>query len=389
MSASASGASRRSDVPAFQVMEVLKAVAERERTHGDVILLCVGQPSTPAPVVARRAMAAAFEDDVLGYSEAVGRRATREAVAEYYGRVHDAAVDADEVIITTGSSGGFTLAMLAAFDPGDAVVMARPGYPAYRNTMRALGIEVLELECGPERGFQPDIEQLDALAVRPRGLVVASPANPTGTVIEPERLRQLVDWCEANDCLLVSDEIYHGISYGARCVSARALSSTPLVVGSLSKYFSMTGYRVGWLLAPRWLAPRLELLQGNLSICAPVESQVGAAAALDERATDELDGHVARYTRNREALLGRLDELGVHRIAPPDGAFYVYADVSDLTDDSLRWCADALAATGVALAPGIDFDPLDGHRYVRISFCGSLDDLHEGIDRLVSWIGGS
>ena len=379
--------SQRSQVAPFHVMEVIKAAAARQDRHGDVILLCVGQPSTPAPEVARRAVVEAMTADVLGYSEAVGRRDCRAAVAEHYARTYELAIDPDEVVLTVGSSGGFVAALLAAFDVGDAVAMAVPGYPAYRNTIEALGLRFVGLDCGPATRFQPTIEQLDAIDPAPRGLVVASPANPTGTVIGPAELAAIVGWCDDHDCVLISDEIYHGITYGAACTSAWETSRQSVVIGSLSKYFSMTGYRIGWMLAPAELRRAVELLQGNLSICAPAISQVAAAAALGPAAGEELRGHVERYAANRQILLDRLPELGIHSIAPPDGAFYIYADIGHLTDDSLAWTAAALDATGVAIAPGIDFDPVGGQRSVRFSFCAAPAEIHEAFDRLVRWVG--
>lgn len=382
------GTSRRSQVAPFHVMEVMKAAAARQQSHGDVILLCVGQPSTPAPRPALDAVAAALTSDVMGYSEAVGRRTARQAIADLYDRRYGVQIDADDVVLTNGSSGGFTALIMAAFDPGDTVAMAVPGYPAYRNTISALGVNVVSVPCGPATRFQPTVELLEALPTTPRGLVLASPANPTGTVIEPTALAAITEWCASRDCLLISDEIYHGISFVGSCRTAWETASgrsASAVIGSLSKYFSMTGYRIGWLLAPPPLRRAVELLQGNLAICAPAISQVAAAAAVQPEADAELLGHVARYAHNRQLLLDRLPELGITSFAPPDGAFYAYCDVSHLTEDSLSWCAAALDATGVAVAPGIDFDPEGGRSFVRFSFCGDPVEINEGIDRLRAW----
>lgn len=378
--------SRRGLVEPFHVMEVAKAATLRQQSHGDAILLCVGQPATPAPQVVRAAASAAIATDVLGYTVTPGIPELRRTIADEYLRRYGVAVDADDVLVTTGSSAGFQLVILTAFEAGDAVAMTRPGYPAYRNTLLSLGCRVLDLEVGPETRYQPTVAMLEALPEPPAGLVLASPSNPTGTIIDPDELAALAAWCEAHDCLLISDEIYHGIFYGRRCASAREFSADPVVVGSVSKYHSMTGWRLGWLLLPEALRRPAELLQGNLAICAPAVSQVAALAAFGPDARTELDGHVARYARNRELLLRRVPELGITSFAPPDGAFYAWCDVSHLTDDSQRWCTDVLAATGVALAPGIDFDLVHGNRMMRLSFCGSTEELDEALDRLVSYL---
>ena len=379
-------ASRRGQVEPFHVMEVVKAVADRQRTHGDAIALCVGQPGTPAPAPVLAAAAAALRDQQLGYTEAAGIRDFRERLSQHYAESYGVEVDPSEIVVTTGSSGGFLLTLLAAFDAGELVAMTRPGYPAYRNDIVSVGCRLLELPVGEETRYQPTVAMLESLPQPPAGLVLASPSNPTGTIVDPAELAAIAAWCAAHDCLLISDEIYHGISYGRSCASARQFGSAAVVVGSLSKYHSMTGWRVGWLLLPPALRRPVELLQGNLAICAPALSQVAGLAAFDAAAGVELDGHVARYAANRELLLRRLPELGITAFAPPDGAFYAYCDVSHLTDDSQRWCEQLLAATGVALAPGRDFDPVDGHRMVRLSFCGPTAELDEALDRLVAYL---
>lgn len=391
--------SRRGQVEPFHVMELLKAANQRAATHGDVISLCAGQPSTPAPVAARDAATLALTGGaVMGYTDALGMTAYREAIADHYGRSYGLTLDPAQVAVTTGSSGGFTALFLAAFDPGDVVLMTRPGYPAYRNTLQALGCRAVELNCGPDTRFQPTAALLEDWAAAhggpPAGLIIASPANPTGTVIAPDELAAIARWCEAHGVLLISDEIYHGVTFGERAHSAWETSRSGVLVGSMSKYFSMTGWRVGWLVLPPELVRPIELLLGNLNICAPAISQVAATAALGEGARAELDGHVARYAVNRDLVLGRLPELGVSTWAPADGAFYAYADVSHLTDDSTRWCDEVLASIGVAVTPGADFAPgageqpgLDGARWVRLSLAGATDDLDEALDRLVRWVG--
>ena len=377
-------ASSRGAVEPFHVMEVLKAVAARRLSHDDVVLLCVGQPSTPAPEPVLAAAERALRTGTLGYTEAIGTLAIRRAIADHYRAQYGIDVDPGQIVVTTGSSGGFLLTLLAGFDPGDLVAVTRPGYPAYRNDVLATGCRLLELACGAETRYQPTVAMLEALPEKPSGLVLASPANPTGTIIDAGELAALSRWCAANDVLLISDEIYHGISFGRPTHSAWESGRQAVVVGSLSKYQSMTGWRIGWLLLPEPLRRPVELLQGNLAICAPAISQAAGVAAFGPDARAELDGHVRRYAANRDLLLERLPELGIASFAPPDGAFYAWCDIGHLTQDSQAWCADVLAATGVALAPGIDFDPVDGHRFMRLSFCGTAQDVTAGIDRLVA-----
>lgn len=378
----------RSSVAPFQVMQLVRAAANRQRSHGDAILLCVGQPSTPAPAPVLEAVHDAIDTQVLGYTESDGIPQLRAAIAEHYGTSYGIAVDPGDVLVSNGSSGGFSTLLLAAFEPGDRIAMTQPGYPAYRNTVQALGCVPVDLVCGPDTRYQPTVELLEALGQRPDGLILASPSNPTGTIIDAAELERIARWCEANDVLLISDEIYHGISYGRRCVSAWEFSRESVVMGSVSKYHSMTGWRLGWALLPSSLRRSVDLLQGNLAICAPAVSQVGAVAAFAPQAQPELRSHVGRYARNRDLLLRRLPELGITSFAPPDGAFYAYCDISHLTEDSLTWCHDVLGSTGVALAPGIDFDPINGHRFMRLSFCGATEALDEALDRLAAHLPG-
>ncbi|WP_218003846.1 pyridoxal phosphate-dependent aminotransferase [Nocardia pneumoniae] len=379
--------SRRSTIPPFYVMDVWKAAAERARTHGDVLVLAAGQPSTPAPAPVLRATRLAIESELLGYTETFGILALREAIAEHHRETYGYQVDPDDVVVTTGSSGAFSLIFLAAFDPGDTVVVARPGYPAYRNTLAALGCRVLELDCGAQTRFQPTVAMLDALPEPPAGLIVASPANPTGTMIAPAELAALARWCEEHGTLLISDEIYHGITYdnvGADSATSSAweTSRESVVIGSVSKYFSMTGWRLGWMLVPSGLRPALQRLASNLTVCPPAISQYAAMHAFGAEAKEELDGHVRRYAVNRRLLLDGLPKLGITDLAPADGAFYAYADIGHLTDDSRAWCADVLNHTGVALAPGVDFDTVNGHHTVRFSFAGATADIEAALLRL-------
>ncbi len=376
--------SHRAAIEPFHVMEVLKAGAERQRTHGDVILMCAGQPATPAPLVVREAAAASLSTRVLGYTEATGIAALRESIAAHHRDWYAVDVAADDVVVTTGSSGAFSTIFLAAFEAGDTVAMTRPGYPAYRNTLTALGCRVLELDCGAETRYQPTSAMLEELPEPPAGLIVASPANPTGTVIDADELAAIARWCETHDTLLISDEIYHGLTYGRPATSAWQSSRSAVVVGSVSKYFSMTGWRVGWALVPVHLRRPMEVLAQNLTICPPAISQYAALPAFGQTAREELVGHVQRYAVNRELLIERLPEIGIDSYAPPDGAFYAWCHIGHLTQDSVQWCKDVLRETGVALTPGVDFDTRAGGRMMRLSFAGSTADVSEAIDRLAA-----
>jgi aspartate/methionine/tyrosine aminotransferase len=377
----------RANVPPFYVMDLWAAAGRRQAEHGDLINMVAGQPSTGAPAVVRRAAVAAL-DGVLGYTVAPGIPELREAIAAHHRRWHGLEVSADDVIATTGSSGGFLLAFLAAFEAGDRVAIARPGYPCYRNVLTALGCEVVELPTGPADRFQPSVAMLEALDRPVKGLVVASPANPTGTMLLPEELAALASWCEANGVQLISDEIYHGISYGdaPSARSAWETSREAVVFNSFSKYFCMTGWRIGWMLVPERLRRAVDVLTGNFTICPPALSQQAAIAALTDESYAECDANVARYAVNRGLLLEGLPKLGIDKLAPADGAFYVYADVRHLTDDATAFCHRLLNETGVAITPGIDFDTAEGHLFVRLSFAGAPDEISTALDRLERWL---
>lgn len=380
-------ASRRSDVAPFYVMEVLAAAQERNRTHGDALFLCAGQPATGAPKDVLATAGRQLDSSVLGYTEAVGMPELRETIAAYHRAQYGTDTTAGDVIITTGSSGGFVSLFLAALDVGDDIVLARPGYPAYRNTLQALGANVIEIDCGAESRFQLNVAQLEALPRTPKAVIVTSPDNPTGTIIDVQELAAIARWCAANDCLLISDEIYHGISYGRRCASAREFSKDAVVVGSVSKYFSMTGWRIGWLIIPQWLRAPLDRLSANLTVCPPAISQAAAVAAFSDASIAELNSHVERYACNREILLEGLPSVGLNKIAPPDGGFYIYANIASLYDDpsaadSMKWARDLLDATGVAVAPGVDFDTAAGHEWVRLCFAGQTHEMEEAIRRI-------
>jgi aspartate/methionine/tyrosine aminotransferase len=381
---------RRAGIPPFYVMDVWLAAAERQRTHGDLVNLSAGQPSAGAPAPVLAAAQRALRAGSLGYTVALGIPELRAAIARSYAATCGLAVDVDDVVLTTGSSGGFLLAFLACFDAGDRVAIASPGYPCYRNILTALGCEVVEIECGPQTRFQPTVDMLDALDPPVKGVVVASPANPTGTVIEPAELAGIATWCDANGVRLISDEVYHGLVYpGAPDTScAWQTSRNAVVANSFSKYFAMTGWRLGWLLVPAELRRAVDRLTGNFTICPPVLPQYAAVAAFTAESVAEAEGHVRHYTTNREILVTGLRALGITRVAPPDGAFYVYADISDVTADSFTFCERLLAETGLAIAPGVDFDTVRGGSFVRLSFAGPTADIHEALRRLGPWLNG-
>ncbi len=390
---------QRANVPPFHVMDLLAAAQQRAASHGDLVNFVAGQPSTGAPRAVREEAKRLLDSDLLGYSVATGVPELRAAIAEHHRRTSSIEVTAEDIVVTTGSSGGFLLAFLAAFSVGDRVLMARPGYPCYRNVLTALGCEVVEVDCGPETRFQPTVEQIASVPGPLAGVVIASPANPTGTMIPPAELAAIASWCEENGVRLISDEIYHGITYGvppdstspagsnsAETASAWQTSRTGVIFGSFSKYFSMTGWRLGWMVVPEDLRRPVDVLTGNFTICPPVLSQWAALAAFTPGSYAELDGHVRRYAENRALLLDGLPRLGIDRLAPADGAFYIYADVAHLTDDSYAWCHRLLTETGVATAPGIDFDTRRGNEFVRLSFAGSAEEITRGLDRLDGWL---
>jgi aspartate/methionine/tyrosine aminotransferase len=374
--------SQRGNVPPFIVMDVLRAANERAARGEDVLHLEVGQPATAAPAGAVAAAAQALRNETLGYTESLGLPGLRERVARHYRETYGVEVPAARIVVTTGSSGGFVLAFLAAFDAGDRVALAAPGYPAYRNILQAFGIEPVVLEATLSDRFQPTVELLER-AGRLDGLIVASPANPTGTMVAPDTLADLARYCARRGIRLISDEVYHGIAYGQQAATALAWSDAAIVVNSFSKYYSMTGWRIGWMVVPADLLRAVECLKQNLFISAPTLSQIAARAAFG--CAPELDGNVARYARNRAVLLSALPSAGIERWAPADGAFYLYADVSALTNDSDEFCKRILAETGVAMTPGIDFDDARGRGYVRISYAGSEADIAAAADRLTEW----
>ena len=374
---------RRASIPPFIVMDVLRAANERAATGADVLHLEVGQPSTGAPARVVEAARAALGREVLGYTDALGIPPLRQAITRHYRERYGVEVDPARIVVTTGSSGAFILSFLAAFDQGARVAVTAPGYPAYRNILSALGIEVVEIEVGPQTRFQPTPALLDK-AGKLDGLIVASPANPTGTMLSAADLKALADHCAARDIRFISDEIYHGITYGDPATTALGVTDRAVVINSFSKYFSMTGWRLGWMVLPEELIRPVECLAQNLFISPPSLSQVAAVEVFGCR--DELEANVKRYAANRAVLLDALPKAGLDRIAPPDGAFYLYVDVGHVTNDSADFCRRLLADTGVAITPGMDFDPSRGSRTLRFSFAGATETMEEAARRLGSWL---
>ena len=380
-------ASKRGAIPPFIVMDVLREANERAAAGADIIHLELGQPGTPAPAGVISAARRALDAEQLGYTEAFGLPDLRARIARHYKDRHDVEVSPDRIVVTTGSSGGFVLAFLAAFDVGDRVAIADPGYPAYRNILLALGIEPVSLPSGPESRFQPSVELLEAAGGDLDGLIVASPSNPSGTMLDAAALGELAEYCHARGIRLISDEIYHGITYETAATTALRFTDEAIVINSFSKYFSMTGWRIGWMVVPEDLNRPAECLKQNLFISAPTLSQHAALAAFD--CADELDANVARYAANRALLLDGLPAAGFDSFAPADGAFYLYADVSRLSNDSEAFCRQMLVETGIATAPGNDFDKARGGSWLRISFAGPTSDIEEAVDRLREWRGGA
>ncbi|MBD9371900.1 pyridoxal phosphate-dependent aminotransferase [Rhizobium sp. ARZ01] len=379
--------SRRSAVEPFHAMDVLAHATRRKSAGHPVISMAVGQPAYPAPRAALEAARTALADGRIGYTEALGLDQLRQGIAAHYGTRHGIEVDAARIAVTTGSSAAFNLAFLTLFDPGDRVAIARPGYPAYRNILAALGIETIEIEVSAENDFTMTPESLDAAQSvfgRLSGILLASPANPTGTVTNRAHLKALADYCSANDVAFISDEIYHGLTFSGEETSVLELTDNVVVINSFSKYYCMTGWRIGWMVLPEPIVRPVERLTQSLYISAPEISQVAALAALG--ANDELDLHREAYRRNRDLLAKRLPEIGFSIASPMDGAFYAYVDVGRFTNDSMEFARRMLSEINVAATPGHDFDPIGGHRTMRFSFAGAYEQMVEATDRIAAWL---
>ena len=367
----------------FYVMEVIAAAQEREQAGEAVFHLEVGQPSTGAPRGAIDAAHWLLDSDTLGYTASRGIPGFSSAIAKHIGTQYNLEVDPGRIAITQGASGAFVLALLAAFKPGARVGVTAPGYPCYRNMLTALNMEPVQIDVDASTRFQPTVDLLEAAGPLD-GVIVASPSNPTGTVLSPGELSKLVSWCDENHVRFISDEIYHGLTYGdIETVTATSLSDNAIVINSFSKYWSMTGWRVGWTVLPTELTTRFDRLAQNLVICPPAISQHMAVAALD--CNDELDGHLQRYTENRQILLDGLPKAAMTDLAPADGAFYIWARTDHLAANSKHLAAEWLNTLGVAATPGVDFHPTQGHRYMRFSFSGSPETMHGAVNALQQW----
>ncbi len=370
--------SSRSDVDPFIVMDVMEAARKAEEAGRHIIHMEVGQPATGAPSGALKALGAALETNALGYTVALGLPELRRRIARLYGEWYNVDLNPERVIITPGSSGAFLLAFTALFDSGDRVGIGAPGYPSYRQILKALGLTPVDIQTAPENRLQPVAADLKGQDLA--GLMVASPANPTGTMLDHAAMRALIEATQDAGASFISDEIYHGLEYEAKAVTALEITDETYVINSFSKFFSMTGWRVGWMVVPEDHVRVVERIAQNMFICAPHASQVAALAAMD--CEEELRGNLAVYARNRQLMLEELPKAGFTNIAPPDGAFYVYADVSDLTSDSRSFAAEILEKAGVAVTPGLDFDPVRGATTLRFSYARSTADIEEGLARL-------
>ncbi|MEO1191468.1 MAG: aminotransferase class I/II-fold pyridoxal phosphate-dependent enzyme [Pseudomonadota bacterium] len=374
---------QRAAVEAFRAMDVLAAANKLEAEGRSILHLEVGQPAAAAPPVVVAAAQACLARGRIGYTDALGTPALRQALADHYREIYGQQVDPGRIAVTAGSSGGFLLSLLAAFDPGARIGLAAPGYPAYKNLAIALGLEPVFLPTTAADHYQPSAAQITAYPERLDGLIVASPSNPTGTMLAPEALKDLAAACRARGTRLISDEIYHGITYGP---TAHSLATEPdvIVANSFSKYYCMAGWRLGWLVLPEDLVRPLERLAQSLFISASELAQAAGLAALTARA--DLDQIVAGYRINRDLLVAGLPQLGLSGFLPSDGAFYLYLDVSHLTNDSSQLCSDLLQQAGVAVTPGLDFDPAEGKRTLRLSYAGARETMEAALERLGGWL---
>jgi len=378
--------SKRSEVPPFIVMDVMAAAARIEAEGRRVVHMEVGQPAAPAPRTAIAAAQAALERGRVGYTETLGIPTLRARIARHYADAYNLALDPARVVVTTGSSGGFILAFLSLFEPGDRVALANPGYPPYRHILSALGCEPVLIETTAETRWALTGKALIAEHGRKplAGLVIASPANPTGTMMQADALSRLIAVAEGEGIRVISDEIYHGLDYAFAAETAANLSERAVVINSFSKYFCMTGWRIGWMVVPESLVRTIDRLQGNLAISVPTLAQVAAEAAFDGRAEMEAVKH--GYEENRRILVDGLPKAGLAKFLPVDGAFYLYADISRFSDNSLEFAQRMLAEAAVAATPGIDFDPLNGRHFLRFCYAGSAAEMHEAVERIGDWL---
>ena len=372
---------RGPNVTPFHAGEIGARGAARVRAGLPFVPMHYGQPSAGAPAAAIAAAHRTLDRDPLGYTELPE---LREKIVAYYAATHSIELDIGRVLLTAGASAALVAAYAALFRPGDRVAILRPGYPAYRNTLAALRLDPVEIHCGPGQGFHPTPAQIEALSPAPQGFVVASPANPTGAMLDSHQLGALLSTCRARGIRVISDEIYHGISFGRRAVSALEIDSGAIVINSFSKLYRMPGWRLGWMVVPRDWAAQIHSYLINMFLTPSTLAQHAAIAAMDEH--EDLERWVRIYERNRSRLIEGLATLGITRIVPPDGAFYLYADIGHLTRDSMQFCLRAVDEIGVGLAPGIDFDPVEGHRFVRFSFAVTPGEIEDALERLAGWL---
>lgn len=377
--------SSRSDIPVFRVLDILRVVNERVAAGEDIIHLEYGQPNVGAPQPALDHAAEILKSGKLGYTEATGMPMLKQRIVHHYLNLYGVEIDPSRVMITIGGSGGLIMSFLACFDVGDKVAMAAPAYPAYRNIMMALGIEPVEITTTAAQNYQMSVELLEAMPEKPAGVIIGNPSNPTGTMMSAAELAKLTAWCTKNDVRLIADELYHGITYGEAAQTVLKTSSDAVSVGSFSKYFAMTGWRLGWLILPQDVAARVKRLSESLFVAPPTLAQHVAWKAFDH--LDVLDGYVAGYRRNLEILKNELPACGITNLSDVKGAFYMYADISDLTNDAEGFCRLLLDQAGVAITPGTDFDLVNGNTAMRMSFAGSELDIVEACRRIKTWMG--
>ena len=376
--------SKRSQVSPFIVMDIMREANELEAKGKNIIHMEVGQPSTSAPRRALRTAREVLLKERLGYTEALGDIDLRRKISQFYSARYDLEIDVNRIIVTTGASGGLQLAFLSLFDAGERVALTEPCYPGYRNMLSSMNIGIEKLSIGPECDFRLNVEILEKMSKRIDGLIMSSPGNPTGSMTSAKQFELIVSWCQENQVKLISDEIYHGIEYEEPAITAVNFDSDSIVINSFSKYFSMTGWRLGWMVVPESMIRTIERLAQNLFISPPTISQLAAISSLD--CLEELNQTVARYKKNRELMMSRLPQCGLDKFAPIDGAFYAYADISALADNSEVFAREMLREIGVAITPGIDFDKANGKKYVRFCFSGLTEEINEAMDRLSNWV---
>ena len=372
---------RGADIPPFYAGEIgLKGLARARKGH-TLLSMNFGQPTAGAPTVAIEEAHRVLDAETLGYYESVP---LRERLVQHYQDTYGVSLVPEQILLTVGASAALVAAFSALFQPGDRIALVQPGYPAYRNTLRAMALEPVEMRCAAESGFKPTVEMLESIDPRPDGFVLASPANPTGAMLSGSELALIVDYCQSVGITLISDEIYHGLTYGDRAVSALEIDPDSVVINSFSKLYRMPGWRLGWMVVPYAWAPKMSAYLINMFLTPPTLSQYAALAAMDVH--DDLHSWVDIYRQNRDRLIAGLDAMGITGIAPPEGAFYLYADVGHVTQDSLQFCLRLVEETGIALAPGIDFDPEHGHRFIRFSFAVKPEEIEHALQLLGDWL---